>query len=296
MVMDRRPDEAFFDVVQRGVETFKSVAQGIATVIRTGDEVLQEMDGALTGGRPRFGETPREMFSNVLAMLTGTLEDARERGSPAAPSVVQKAREVLNRVNAAEPSWRPGPTVTNTAADMFRVAIRDLRSSVSMLRLAQGHGTVDDIESLSKWADDVNDRLTQVKNAVTESRGRTSAKKAAPVAQEAQEAQEEAPPAPTPKRTPPSTSKRKKDTTPKAKPAPDDVRYALAVAEEYGDKKVKGWAQDFVGGKISEQQWINRLTTHASAERDSLDDVFARAEQRIARENDAKSGPAEGQS
>jgi hypothetical protein len=72
------------------------------------------------------------------------------------------------------------------------------------------------------------------------------------------------------------------------------VRLALAVAEEYGDDKVKGWAQEFAGGKISEQQWISRFTTHAAAERGNIDDVLARAEQRMAREDNArKESPTE---
>ena len=78
MVFDRRPDEVFMEVTQRALEVFKSSVQTISTTIRSGDDMLGEMNDALTGGRPRFGETPTETFENVFSMLTATLEDARK--------------------------------------------------------------------------------------------------------------------------------------------------------------------------------------------------------------------------
>lgn len=276
MVFEQRPDELFAEVVQRGLSTFKATVEGVSQVIRTGDETLRELDDALTGSRPRFGETPQESFMNVLDMLHGTLEDAREKQSAAAASVVQKAREILGRINAIEPAWRPGPLSRTTPADLFRAALRDLRASNSMIRMAQGIGTLDDLKALSDWADDVKDRIEQMKPSLTAPRVTTGPEKA-------EEPQAEAAPKTKVKRA-------KKDTTPKAKPEDDAVAFAQAVAEEFGDKEVKGWVQEFADGKISESQWINRLTSHAAATRESLDDVLARAEQRVARERNANQG------
>jgi hypothetical protein len=273
MVFDRRPEEVFADVVERSIETFKNAIEGVSQLIRNGESTIRELDDALTGGRPRFGETPQETFAAVLDMLHGTLEDAREKQSTEAASVVQKAREILNRINQVEPAWRPGPMGMTTASDVFRAALRDLRASNSLIRLAQGAGTLDDLKSLSVWADDLKGRLDNV------------TKKAEEVLSAPATAAQESPAAPPAKAKPKRT---KKNTKPKGKPDPDAVKFALAVAEEYGDNRVKTWAQEFADGKISEAQWQSRLTNHAAAVRDNLDDVLDRAVERVAREKDAE--------
>jgi hypothetical protein len=283
MVFDRRPDELFADVVQQGVESFKAVIDGVkvaiggvSEAIRTGDETLRGLDDALTGGRPKFGETPQESFMSVLDMLHGTLEDAREKQSAEAASVVQKSRQILARINEVEPAWRQGPMGMRTMSDVFRAALRDLRASNSLIRLAQGQGTLDDLKGLSEWADELKGRVDKV-TASTES-------VIAPAAPET--AQEPKPAAPAKSKA----KKPKKDTTPKKKPDDESVKFALAVAEEYGDSKVKEWAQEFAKGKISEAQWQGRLTSHAASSRDNLDDVLERALARVAREKDGEQG------
>jgi hypothetical protein len=267
MVFDRRPEELFTEVVSRGLETLKTTIDGFTEVIRAGDETIRELDGALTGNQPRFGETPQETFMNVLDMLHGTLEDAREKQSATVPSVVQKARQILTRINQAEPEWRPGPLGRETPSQIFRAALRDLRASNSIIKLAQGAGTLDDLKSLSDWADDVKARIDSLQH------------------QQVPQQRPETTKIPGPKV---SAKKPKKDTTPKTAPEPDGVRFALAVAEEYGDSKVKGWAKEYADGKISEQQWISRLTTHAAAEKDNIDDILERANKRLAREENAE--------
>jgi hypothetical protein len=275
MVFDRSPGEMFRDVAQNAMDALKTAIGGAKTaigevsdIIKTGDSTLRDLDDALAGGRPRFGEMPQETFMNVLEMLHGTLEDAREKQSATSATVVQKAREILNRINDVEPPWRQPPMGMNTLSDVFRAALRDLRGSTSLIKLAQGQGSLDDLKGLSDWADDLKGRLNKVEG-LTE-----KAISPKPAAAEPSK---------------PKAKKPKKDTTPKKKGDPKAVAFALAVAEEYGDEKVKGWAQEFSDGKISEAQWVSRLSNHAAASRANIDDVISRAEARVAREQDANS-------
>lgn len=281
MVFDQRPDEAFLEITQRSLEIFKTTVQGISTVIRTGDEMLGQMDDALTGGRPKFGETPAETFEAVFNMLTATLEDAREKKSASDASVVQKSREILARVNAVEPPWRAGPVSMTTPSDVFRMALRDLRASNSLILLAQGSGEVEDLEQLGKWAGDLNDRINQVRESTGKKPAVTTGKRAAPARSTAPEAPKE-PARPAPAKKP------KKDTTPKTKPQEADVQYAQLVAEELADEKVTGWQEEFAQGKISEAQWISRLTSHCHAHGKDLDAVIARAETRMKQERNGQ--------
>jgi hypothetical protein len=267
MVFDKRPDELLSSVVQQGLVNFKTAISGVLDIVRSGDETIREMDDALTGGRARPGETPQETFSNILELLEAAVAEARDKGSAGAPSVAQRAREILTRINQVEPAWRSAPTTITRPSDIFRSALRDLRASGSLIKLAQGAGTLEDLEGISKWADDLNNRIEMIK-----------APRPVPRAPAAEEG--------APQKTAPK--RQKKDTTPKQKPADADVVFALAVAEEYNDPKVKQWAQEFASGRISEAQWQSRLTNHAAAERDNLDDVFERALARIAREKDGK--------
>ncbi len=278
MVFNQRPDELIADVIQRGLTTFKTTIEGVTEVIRAGDSTLQELDNALTGSRPRYGETAQESFMAILQMLSGTLEDAREKKSATAMSVTQKSREILARINAVEPAWRPGPLTRTAPDDIFRAAMRDLRSSNSLIRLAQGAGTIEDLEEISRWAGDLNQRIEHMKVSAAEPKSPAPGPRAAAAD----------------KKT--VGKKPKKDTTPKAKPQSADVAFALAVAAEMDDDKVKGWAKEFASGKISEDQWVTRLTTHAAKDKDSLDDIFARAEQRVAKENHGESDTSEDQS
>jgi len=157
------------------------------------------------------------------------------------------------------------------------MSLRDLRGSQYLLRLAQGSGTLDDLDSLTKWADEISDRVGKTQQVIAQPKPSVT-----PV--EAASEPREAVLVPVPVEKPKSTAKKKRDTTPKNKANPEDIAFAHAVAEEMGDNKVKGWAQEFADGKLSEKQWISRLTNHAAAARETLDDVFARATERMAKE------------
>lgn len=281
MVTEDRPDKVLADVVRTGLETFKSVIEGVTAVIRTGDYTLRDLDSALTGASSTESGNPEQSFLEVIALMQAAMLEAKSKGSANNPAVVQRAREILGKVTRAEPAWRPGPAMVKNVNDIIRMSLRDLRGSDHLLRLAQGTGTLDDLDNLTRWADEISDRVGKTQQVLAQPKPAKTAPEAVSEPQEAVFV-----PVPTAKKT--TKTKKKRDTTPKKKANPDDVAFAMAVAEEMGDVKVKDWAQQFADGKISEKQWINRLTNHAAASRESLDDVFARATERLGKASDAK--------
>lgn len=262
MVLDKRPDELFAEVLQRGLSTFKEVVEGVSTTIRTGDSALKEIDDALTGSKPRFGETPQETFTNVMTMLEGTLLEAKEKGSAGAPTVTQRARDVLARINAVEPPWRPGPSTIRTVSDMFRSALRDLRASNSLIRLAQGTGKLEDLDGLSKWAEDLNARLEQLKAPASP--------------QEAPAPAGEAP-------APAKTKKAKKDTALKTKPNSVNSSasvFARAMAEVMGDDQVAKWASQVEAGEITEDRFIDLWGSRVEKSKLDAEELLSKAKTR----------------
>ena len=281
MAMGDGPDKVLADVVRTGIETFRSVIEGVTSVIRQGDSTIKDLDSALTGGPAPESSNPEQSFLEVVALMQSTMEEAKSKGTATAPAIIQRSREILGKVTKAEPSWRPGPAMIRTVNDVIRMALRDLRSSQNLLRLAQGTGTLDDLDSLTKWADEISDRVGKTQQVIAQPKPPKT-----PV--EAVSEPQGAVLVPVPVATSKPKSKKKRDTTPKKKANLEDIAFAQAVAEEMGDNKVKGWAQDFADGKISEKQWVSRLTNHAAAGRETLDDIFARATERMAKESHGK--------
>ncbi|KKM73128.1 hypothetical protein LCGC14_1413620 [marine sediment metagenome] len=281
MAMEERPDKGLADIMRTGIETFKSVVEGVTSVIRQGDYTLKDLDSALTGGPSPESSNPEQSFLEVVALMQAALEEARQKGTATNPAVVQRAREILGKVTKAEPAWRPAPTMMRTINDIIRMSLRDLRGSQNLIRLAQGTGTLDDLDSLTKWADEISDRVGKTQQVIAEPKPSVTPSEPATAPQ-----QSVLVPVPVAKKE--TTAKKKRDTTPKKKANPEDIAFAQAVAEEMGDNKVKGWAQEFADGKLSEKQWVSRLTNHAAATRESLDSVFARATERTAKEAHGK--------
>ncbi len=278
-------------VVRGAIETFQTLLGGVTDLIRAGDSTVKDLDSALTGSPSAGPSTPEQSFLEVVALMQAAMVEAGEAGSASAPAVVQRAREILGRVSREEPAWRPAPSVIRTVNDVFRTALRDLRASQDLVKLAQGNGTLDDLEKLSQWADDLTDRLAKTQKIVAQpkpSKEPPVPAASAPGSVESSSSISSSAPEAEPAPAPQARKPRKRSTTPKAKGNPEDIAFAQAVAAELGDTKVNGWAQDLADGKISEKQWITRLTTHAAASRDSLEDVFARATERVTRDARAK--------
>ncbi|KKK47285.1 hypothetical protein LCGC14_3156770, partial [marine sediment metagenome] len=78
------------------------------------------------------------------------------------------AREILGKVTKAEPAWRPAPAMMRTVNDIIRMSLRDLRGSQNLFRLAQGNGTLDDLDSLTKWADEISDRVGKTQKVIAQ--------------------------------------------------------------------------------------------------------------------------------
>jgi len=281
MVREDGPDKVLADVVRTGIETFKSVIEGVTSVIRSGDGTIRDLDSALTGGPAPESSNPEQSFLEIVALMQAALEEARQKGSANNPAVVQRAREILGKVTKAEPAWRPAPAMLRTVNDIIRMSLHDLRGSQNLLQLAQGTGTLDDLDSLTKWADEISERVGKTQQVIAQP------KPSKPLVEATSEPQEPVL-VPAPVEKPKSKARKKRDTTPKKKANPEDIAFAQAVAEEMGDTKVKGWAQDFADGKISEKQWVSRLTNHAAAGRETLEDIFARATERMAKESHGK--------
>ena len=281
MVREDGPDKVLADVVRTGIETFKSMVEGVTSVIRTGDFTLRDLDSALTGGPSPESGNPEQSFLEIVALMQAALEEARQKGSANNPAVVQRARSILGKVTKAEPAWRPAPVIMRTVNDIIRMSLRDLRGSQNLFRLAQGNGTLDDLDSLTKWADDISERVGKTQQVIAQPKPSQTPVEAVSEPQEAVLV-----PVPVSKKA--TEAKPKRNTTPKKKANPEDIAFAQAVAEEMGDTKVKEWADQFANGKISEKQWVSRLTNHSAAGRETLDDIFARATERMAKEGNGK--------
>jgi len=281
MVSEGGPEKALADIVRTGLETFKSAIEGVTAVIRTGDYTLRDLDSALTGVPATEPTNPEQSFLEIVALMQSAMEEARSTGTATAPAVIQRSREILGKVTKAEPTWRPAPTMIRTINDLIRTALRDLRGSEHLIKLAQGTGTLEDLESLTTWADEFSERFDKTRQVIQQPKRPVTPPEPATGPQEPVLV-------PVPVSKTKAQPKKKRDTTPKKKGNPEDIAFANAVAEEMGDNKVKEWAQQFADGKISEKQWVTRLTNHAAAARESLDDVFARATERMAKESHGK--------
>jgi len=178
MAENRHPGEFFQEAVLRGLDTIKSVVEGVTSALRVSDGALQQLDQAMitNPANQAKDEPPESTLIKVLAIMRSAMEEARQTGSVRSDPVVGRAKQILKNVTAAEPSWRTGPTIVNTTTDMARLALRDLRASNSLVKLATGQGEIDDLEGLMAWANEITNRVDNVQKAVATPKVRQAAK------------------------------------------------------------------------------------------------------------------------
>lgn len=143
-------------IFQRGLNQFGGVVDVVGSFTRSIDNSIKSLDDAMRGSTPP--PTPDQAFSDILTHLTSMQEMARG-GFANTGSVAQKARVILSIVNQVEPPWKERPSSIRTHEDMLRIAIRDLRGSQALLRLASARGTNQDIEGLIVWMNTVSQRV-----------------------------------------------------------------------------------------------------------------------------------------
>ena len=265
------------DAVRQGLGVFGQGVNTIAQVLRSGDAALKEVDGALTGGSPSPSPGPsqplgreQQLAQRVVSLVQQGGEAAKRAGDPKTPTATARFQETMRLLfqqsfpvaEAGLSDLMPAPL------DVLRMALKNLRGSVALVRLANGAGSLDDLEEVARSAEELSDQL---KPALPSAR--TAAEPAA------------ARPAAIPHSAPRPAKARAKGTgkgrKKKEPPNPSAVAFARAMGEEMGDATVKRWAEDLAAAKITEDQFIDRWSKKTgqghSADPETL---LARAKQR----------------
>lgn len=156
------------DLLSRGMGLFKGVTQKTADMIRAGDEALGNIDSALSPSDMTPAESSEASLMKVVAMMKSVAEEARFAGDARSPQVINRSKEILRSAAGAGSAWRGGPAGVKTATDMVRLAVRDLRSSHNLIKLASGNGSLDDIDAVVEWIDQLTDRVNNISKVVTQ--------------------------------------------------------------------------------------------------------------------------------
>ena len=152
--------------------------------------------------------------------------------------------------------------------DVVRMALKNLRGSMALVRLANGGGSVADVEEVARFAEELADQLQPGHPAAHPVTEPTEARPTAVPRSAARPA----------KARPKGMGRGRKKKEP---PNPSAVAFARAMGEEMGDATVKRWAEDLAAARITEDQFIDRWSKKAgqgkSADPETL---LARAKQR----------------
>ena len=260
------------DAVRQGLGVFGQGVNTIAQVLRSGDAALKEVDGALTGGTAsaapgssRALGPEQQLAQRVVSLVKQGGEAAKRAGDPKTPTATARFQETMRLlfqqsfpVEAGLSDLMPSPS------DVLRLALKNLRGSMALVRLANGAGSVEDVEEVARFAEELGDQL-QPSHAATEPMG------AHPTVVP--------PSAPRPAKARPKGAgrgKRKKEP-----PNPSAVAFARAMGEEMGDATVKRLAEDLAAAKITEDQFIDRWSKKAGQGKGANPEtLLARAKQR----------------
>ena len=264
------------DAMRQGLGVFGQGVNAIAQVLRSGDAALKEVDGALTGGTPSATSGParalgseEQLARQVVSLVRQGGEAARGAGDPKTPNAIARFQEAVRLL-----FLKPFPVADSGVSDLMpspldvlRMALRNLRGSMALVRLANGTGSIDDVEDVAGFAEGLADQLQpslQATRLAAEPSG-TQPVQVPPSAA--------LPAKPRPKRT--SRGKRKKEP-----PNPSAVAFARAMGEEMGDATVKRWAEDLAASKITEDQFIDRWARKAGQNGADPEALLAKAKQR----------------
>ena len=282
------------DVVRRGLGVFGQSVSTIADGLRSMDGALREMDGALTGGHARPSSAPgpnpaseEQVAQRVTSLVQQGREEASRAGDAQAPGVAARFQEALRMLFQLPLPGRPGglADLMPSPMDALRTGLRDLRGSMAMVRLANGTGSLADVEEVAAFADELGGRAqravatvqsppaSDAPAATASGTGKSTRTRKRPTERGSGR---------TPRKAASSSSgKRPRRSSKATKLHAADAAFAAAVADELGDAQVKAWARNFADGKLSEAEWVAKLTDHAAQTRDTLDDVYERAAARL---------------
>ncbi len=285
------------NIVGRGLGVVGQGVNSLAQILSSGDEALRKVDGALHGTPPptpvpnQAGASEEQVAQQVVTLIREGSRDASSTGDPQDPGAASRFQGALRSLFQL-PLNAPFEALSDmlpSPAAMLTSGLRDLRGSMALVRLANGMGTLNDVQVVASYADTVVGRVQGLHNTFI-------APALAPVpAPETQVSEEPAaspePPAPepapaarrrrsssrsrgpsgnVPDATSPKTSRRKKSRS-------NGVRFAEQVAADVNDPQVTAWKDEYAYGDIDEQAWIEHLSTWAAeAGYDSLDPIFER--------------------
>lgn len=238
------------DTLRQALGLFGQGVSAVAQVLRSGDAAVREVDSALTGGTPRPPQEPshgteEQVARQVAVLLRQGKDEAARSGDPTAPGVMARFREAMRLLfRLPLPAAEAGMSdLMPSPVEAVRTGLRDLRGSMALVRLANGTGSLADVEEVARFAEDLAGRLQQGAQVLSRPSIEQPAARSAAAAQ-----------APSP-----AKQARGRGTRGKRQPGnPSAATFAKAMAEEMGDPEVKRWAGELARGRISEDQFIDR--------------------------------------
>jgi pyruvate/2-oxoglutarate dehydrogenase complex dihydrolipoamide acyltransferase (E2) component len=273
------------DFIRQGLGLFRQGVGTVAQVLRSGDAAVREVDGALTGQSASSVRTPllppgseQQVAEQVASLVRQGKQEATRTGDPRTPGVVARFQEVLRLLFEVPLAGEPGglSDLMPSPMDMLRMGLRDLRGSMALVRLANGAGTLTDVEEVASFAEDLAGRLQQGAQALSSPPMPEPAQQA-PAARASVQAKPARGRGARRKQVP-SGAERKQRGNPSA------AAFARAMAEEMGNPEVKRWAGDLARGRITEDQFIDRWGRKAAeGNHGNPEDLLARAKERAVR-------------
>lgn len=142
------------DLVRDGLGLMGQGVNSVARVLQSADGAVRQVDSALTGRRGPAPASEGDVADRVVALVRQGRQEASET-HPQAPGVVATFREALQNMNLmpVDSDVLPSP------GDAVRTGLRDLRGSIALVRLVGGRGSLDDVEEVASFADNVIERV-----------------------------------------------------------------------------------------------------------------------------------------